>query len=153
MLGITVCCQYVNKLRPPGTTIELYHNSLLHSQQNWHMAVNKNTWNEYNHVSKYGIFRPYVLSLVNDIPWGILTKANGKMNVISNSSIICILKENKILAIAIFISLIKIFVFLVYCNNPIPFLFIKEKSHGSLCSVIQFLIKVCDASMTTGRIR
>lgn len=83
LFGIIVHCQDVNKLRPPGTTIELYHNSLLHSQQNWHMAVNKNTWNEYNHVSKYGIFRPYVLSLVNDIPWGILTKANGKMNVIS----------------------------------------------------------------------
>lgn len=38
LFGMTVGCQDVNKLSLPGTTIEPYHNSLLHSQQDWHMV-------------------------------------------------------------------------------------------------------------------
>lgn len=56
-------------------------------------------------------------------------------------------KKNLFLSIASFISLIKIFVFFLHCNNSLSF---KEKIYGSLCLLIQFLIKVCDASMTAG---
>lgn len=75
------------------------------------------------------------------------------MNVISKLINNLYILKKLFLAIASFISLIKIFLFLLHCNNPIPFSFIKEKSHGLLYSVIQFLIKGCDASMTTGHIR